>query len=183
MIQLVLEILLTLVVAAMAMHQLHIMLAAQHHEGSILAYHTGGLDTLALLSTALLTSCLVLWWTFVFTCTSFTMEMVHRVYEDVDADVFPAALANDGEGLKNAVKSFERVEEYIVMLSWYFALNGIAILIHIARLLHLMHFHPRLGVVTRSLVIAMPDLFNFLLVAGVVFAGECFLLRLPHMHV
>ena len=168
-----LELLQTLVVAAMAGYHLRMMLSAQQHEGSMLAYHTGGLDTLALLSTALLTSCIVLWWSFVFFCARFNIDLVFRVYEGIDVDVFPTALADEGHGLLHAVRSFERLEERIVMLSWYFALNGIVILIHIARLLHLMHFHPRLGVVTRSLVIAMPDLFNFLLVAGVVFAGAC----------
>lgn len=170
--QLILEILLTFVVAMMALHQIRMMLAAQLHEGSILAYHTGGLDTLALLSTALLTSCLFLWWTFVFSCSNFTMDLAYDVYKDLDADPFPTATADNDAGLKRAVETFERVDQYIVLLSWYFALNGIAILMHITRLLHLMHFHPRLGVVTRSLVVAMPDLFNFLLVAGVVFTGS-----------
>jgi hypothetical protein len=170
-IQLTLEILLTLLVAAMAAHQLRLMLAAQRHEGSILAYHTGGLDTLALLSTAMLVACLAMWWTFVVRTSRFNMQLRYPVYRDTDADVFPLELLDGGRGLQQAVSDFELLEEHIVMLQWYYALHGINILMLLARMLHLMHFHPRLGVVTRSLVVAMPDLFNFLLVGGVVFVG------------
>lgn len=48
---------------------------------------------------------------------------------------------------------------------------GINILFVIARVLNLMHFQPRLGVVTRSLLLAGPDLLHFTLVAGIVFVG------------
>ncbi len=34
-----------------------------------------------------------------------------------------------------------------------------------------MHFQPRLGVVTRSLALAAPDLIHFAIVAGAVFIG------------
>ncbi len=53
----------------------------------------------------------------------------------------------------------------------YFALNGINILLLIARVLKLMDFQPRLGVVTRSLWLAGPDLCHFAIVAGMVFVG------------
>jgi len=53
----------------------------------------------------------------------------------------------------------------------YFALNGINILLLIARILRLMDFQPRLGVVTRSLWLAGPDLIHFFIVASMVFIG------------
>lgn len=54
----------------------------------------------------------------------------------------------------------------------YFALNGINILLLIARMLKLMDFQPRLGVVTRSLWLAGPDLIHFAIVAGMVSGGQ-----------
>ena len=56
-------------------------------------------------------------------------------------------------------------------LQRYFALNGINILLLIARILKLMDFQPRLGVVTRSLWLAGPDLIHFFIVASMVFIG------------
>jgi hypothetical protein len=63
------------------------------------------------------------------------------------------------------------VQLLVNTLSWYYALNGINILLVIARILNLMHFQPRLGVVTRSLLLAGPDLLHFTVVAGIVFVG------------
>ena len=56
-------------------------------------------------------------------------------------------------------------------LAWYYALNGLNILLLIGRVLKLMDFQPRLGVVTRSLALAGPDLIHFCLVCGMVFVG------------
>eukprot|EP00892_Ulva_mutabilis_P001573 jgi/Ulvmu1/11416/UM075_0078.1 len=170
-VQLTAELLLTAVAALLATHQLHLMLQAQRHEGSPLAFHAGGLDTLALLSTALLCTTLAIWWTFARRAADFRVAPRYNVYEDMTADVFPMKLAGGGAGMVAAARAFERVDEEVVLLAWYYALNGVHVLVLVVRLLHLMHFQPRLGVVTRSLVVAMPDLFNFLLVGGVVFMG------------
>lgn len=165
-VQLAAEVLLTATAALLAAHQMHLMIQAQRHEGSPLAFHTGGLDTLALLSTALLCTTLAIWWTFTHRAANFTMDLRFPVYTDMTADVFPMELADGGSGLVAAARAFERVDETVTLVSWYFALNGVHVLVLVVRLLHLMHFHPRLGIITRSLVVAMPDLFNFLLVGG-----------------
>ena len=60
----------------------------------------------------------------------------------------------------------------------YFALNGINILLLIARILKLMDFQPRLGVVTRSLWLAGPDLIHFFIVATMVFIGYAMMAHL-----
>lgn len=60
----------------------------------------------------------------------------------------------------------------------YYALHGINILLLIARMLKRMDFQPRLGVVTRSLALAGPDLAHFALVAGVVFIGYAMMAHL-----
>lgn len=57
-------------------------------------------------------------------------------------------------------------------------LNGINILLLIARVLMRMDFQPRLGVVTRSLRLAGPDLLHFAMVAGMVFIGYAMMAHL-----
>jgi hypothetical protein len=168
-----LELLLSFLVILVVFHQLHLMLEAHRHEGSFLAFYTGGFDILDLLSTILMVITLTMWWAFVITATvRFDMSSRFNVYKDPRADAFIGQLSDiSGSEIKRAARQFERVDELVMTLTWYYALNGINILIMIARVMHLMHFHPRLGVVTRSLVVALPDLFNFLLVAGVVFIG------------
>ena len=63
-------------------------------------------------------------------------------------------------------------------LAWYYALNGINILLLIGRVLKRMDFQPRLGVVTRSLALAGPDLIHFCLVCGMVFVGYAMMAHL-----
>ena len=56
-------------------------------------------------------------------------------------------------------------------LTWYYAVNGLSMLLLIARMLKKMDFQPRLGVVTRSIALAGPDLLHFSVVGGLVFFG------------
>ena len=71
------------------------------------------------------------------------------------------------------------VVQYLVnKLAWYYALNGINILLLIGRVLKRMDFQPRLGVVTRSLALAGPDLIHFCLVCGMVFVGYAMMAHL-----
>ena len=71
------------------------------------------------------------------------------------------------------------VLQYLVnKLAWYYALNGINILLLIGRVLKRMDFQPRLGVVTRSLALAGPDLIHFCLVCGMVFVGYAMMAHL-----
>jgi len=60
----------------------------------------------------------------------------------------------------------------------YFALGGINILLLMVRMLKLMDFQPRLGVVTRSLWLAGPDLIHFAFVFFMVFVGYAMLAHL-----
>lgn len=70
------------------------------------------------------------------------------------------------------------LDRLVELLAWYYALNGINILLLILRLLKLMDFQPRLGVVTRSLALAGPDLLHFCLVCGMVFVGYAMMAHL-----
>lgn len=177
--QLALEILLGFLVALVVLRQLSLMVQAHIHEHSFLAYYTGAFDILDLLSTLLMVATLTMWWIFAFKATRrFGMSSRFDVYRDLRAEAFITQLSDGGVELMRAAEQMERLDELAMLLSWYFALNGVNILVMIARVLHLMHFHPRLGVVTRSLVVALPDLLNFLLVGGVVFVGYAMMAHL-----
>jgi hypothetical protein len=178
--QLFLEIALAILVAVETLYQFNLMVQAQIHEGSFLAYFTGGFDILDFMSTLMMAATMTLWWIFVVKASyHFSLSRLLFVYADTRADAFINKLRDpSGHDLKQAAQEFENLDELIMLLTWYYALNGINILVMIVRALHLMHFHPRLGVVTRSIVVALPDLFNFLLVGGVVFVGYAMMAHL-----
>ena len=51
-------------------------------------------------------------------------------------------------------------------LAWYWALNGINVLLLSIRLLKHVEFQPQLGILSRSLAAAAPDLMHFCLMCG-----------------
>lgn len=56
-----------------------------------------------------------------------------QVYTSLQPDAFFLQLASDGAGLKAAWSAFSAMQEAIGVLNWYYALNGISILLLIAR--------------------------------------------------
>ena len=114
----------------------------------------------------------IVWWTFVLRdVPAFDIDIRYDVYANLNAQARIMRFNGDGGELSNAYAAFSNLQYLVQTLSWYYALNGINILLVIARILNLMHFQPRLGVVTRSLLLAGPDLLHFTIVAGIVFVG------------
>jgi hypothetical protein len=168
------------------------------------------------------------------------------VYATLQPEAFFLRLADGGKGLAAAWAAISSLQDAIAVLNWYYAVNGVAILLLIARcarrgaraaggvaqqhrmagthaaappppltrphrrrptraaharmrtphahcaqccthththaraarrLLRAMDFQPRLGVVTRALQLAAPDLLHFFLVAGSVFLCYCMMVR------
>lgn len=56
-----------------------------------------------------------------------------QVYTSLQPDAYFLQLANDGAGLKAAWSAFSAMQDAIGVLNWYYALNGISILLLIAR--------------------------------------------------
>ena len=136
------------------------------------AYFSSGWTWVGLSSTALMITSNIVWWTFVLRdVPAFDIDIRYNVYADLNAQARILRLNGDGSELSSAFSAFADLQNLVQTLSWYYALNGINILLVIARILNLMHFQPRLGVVTRSLLLAGPDLLHFAVVAGIVFVG------------
>eukprot|EP00879_Flechtneria_rotunda_P008905 GHRR01009325.1.p1 GENE.GHRR01009325.1~~GHRR01009325.1.p1 ORF type:complete len:543 (+),score=191.85 GHRR01009325.1:394-2022(+) len=142
--------------------------------GGLKAYFSSGSVWLKLVNNVLLLAGMGLWWTFVNQhAKQFSMNLRYPVYTDLQPQAYFLHLANDGTGLRDVWSAISQLEAGISVLNWYYALNGISILLLIARLLRAMDFQPRLGVVTRALKLAAPDLMHFFLVAGSVFICYC----------
>lgn len=102
----------------------------------------------------------------------------YDVYDSLNPPAGYLKLHDQGSDLHALHKDFKGMQDLVDMLAWYYALNGINILLLIARLLKKMDFQPRLGVVTRSLALAGPDLIHFSLVSGMVFVGYAMMAHL-----
>ena len=100
------------------------------------------------------------------------------MYADLQAEAAFLRLSNNGIYLLQLQAAFAKLQYLVNKLAWYYALNGINILLLIGRVLKRMDFQPRLGVVTRSLALAGPDLIHFCLVCGMVFVGYAMMAHL-----
>jgi hypothetical protein len=102
--------------------------------GGLRAYLSRGSNWLKLANNALLLTAVGLWWTFVTRhARTFYMDLRYPVYADLEPPAHLLKLAGDGSGLDAAWEAFARLEAAIGVLNWYYALNGISILLLIAR--------------------------------------------------
>lgn len=56
-----------------------------------------------------------------------------QVYSSLQPQAYFLQLADEGAGLNAAWSAFGRMQDAIAVLNWYYALNGISILLLIAR--------------------------------------------------
>eukprot|EP00887_Chlorella_sp_A99_P002467 scaffold10.g2467.t1 len=137
-----------------------------------LKYFQSGWQVVDFACTALLAATNVMWWTLVWRYSlSFQLQLRYDVYADLGAQAARLALADGGAGLRAMHADFTQLQTISDSLAWYYAMTGFGILLLIARLLQALHFQPRLGVVTRSIARAGPDLLHFGLVFSLVFVG------------
>ncbi|KXZ51016.1 hypothetical protein GPECTOR_14g257 [Gonium pectorale] len=174
-----LEIVLTMWIFSLLLYNLWEIGYTQKTRGNFLKYFLSGWHWVEFASNGLLTACIIIWWVFKNTyAKKFDIAIRYNVYQDLAPDANFLALQDNGAHLTSANEAFSSLKELVDMLNWYFALNGINILLLIARVLKLMDFQPRLGVVTRSLWLAGPDLIHFAIVAGMVFIGYAMMAHL-----
>ncbi|GBF96992.1 polycystin cation channel family [Raphidocelis subcapitata] len=165
------EIALTAAAGLMAAGQLWAVARAARR-GGLARYFSSPAHWVDTVSNALLIVCCSLWWLFVTRhARVWSMELRYDVYADLQPTANFLKLFGDGRGLTAAWAAIRGLEAGADLLAWYFALSAISILLLLARLLRRMDFQPRLGVITRSLRRALPDLLHFALVAGAVFLG------------
>ncbi|GLC33126.1 hypothetical protein PLESTB_000367500 [Pleodorina starrii] len=173
------EIILSMWIIAMLLYNLWEIGYTQRTRGNFLKYFLSGWHWVEFASNGLLTACIIIWWVFKQQyAKTFNILIRYDVYQRLSPDANFLALQDSGANLVAANAAFSDLRELVDMLNWYFALNGINILLLIARVLKLMDFQPRLGVVTRSLWLAGPDLIHFAIVAGMVFVGYAMMAHL-----
>ncbi|CAI5484977.1 unnamed protein product, partial [Closterium sp. Yama58-4] len=138
-------------------------------EGSVLSYFRSGWNWIDLASLLLQWLALITWIVLWRAVATNDMDPRYDVYESLLEMPRYWQVAGSGEGFKAAMQEYEDLQALINWRSFYFALQGVNLFFLMVRLLKLMDFQPYLGVITRSLALAMPPLLHFFLLAFVVF--------------
>ncbi|MEW5311378.1 MAG: hypothetical protein WDW38_003099 [Sanguina aurantia] len=178
-VRLAFEILLSAWICAFLGGNLWLMAQAQTQHRNALRFFTSGWNVVEFISNGMMFSCMIMWWVWVRSyAKAFDISIRYDVYLELTPTANFLALSHSGDGMSAANNHTQQLRELVDLLNLYFVLNGINILLLIARVLMRMDFQPRLGVVTRSLRLAGPDLLHFAMVAGMVFIGYAMMAHL-----
>ncbi|CAI5462639.1 unnamed protein product, partial [Closterium sp. Yama58-4] len=138
-------------------------------EGSVLSYLRSGWNWIDMASLLLQWLALITWVVLWRAVATNDMDPRYDVYESLLEVPRYWQVAGSGEGFKAAMHEYEDLQALINWRSFYFALQGVNLFLLMVRLLKLMDFQPYLGVITRSLALAMPSLLHFFLLTFIVF--------------
>ncbi|CAI7737974.1 unnamed protein product [Closterium sp. NIES-54] len=138
-------------------------------EGSVLSYFHSGWNWIDMASLLLQWLALITWIVLWRAVAANDMDPRYDIYESLLEVPRYWQVAGSGEGFQVAMQEYEDLQALINWRSFYFALQGVNLFFLMVRLLKLMDFQPYLGVITRSLALAMPPLLHFFLLAFVVF--------------
>ncbi|CAI5478917.1 unnamed protein product, partial [Closterium sp. Yama58-4] len=101
----------------------------------------------------------------------FTIQPHYDIYDTLDDNPRYWSLPNPPVGYQAAMSAVDTLGFITNLCSVYFALQGINVFIMVLRLLKLMDFQPNMGIMTRSLRVAMPSLLHFFILFLVVFVA------------
>eukprot|EP00898_Chlorokybus_atmophyticus_P004262 jgi/Chlat1/4837/Chrsp31S04872 len=155
----------------------HELIQSKRKKGSYLAYLNNFWNYIDCCSIMLQITGIVLWVVMVADgARTFSTGIRYNVYEPVtiySATQPPRALqlVDNGAGLKQVADVFAAVHNLINMQQAYMFFNGINIILMIARVIKLMDFQPRMGLITRTLSRAAYELFHFFFLASIVFVS------------
>ncbi|CAI7833065.1 unnamed protein product, partial [Closterium sp. NIES-54] len=100
---------------------------------------------------------------------SFNIQARYNIYYTLDEYPRYWALPNPPSGYLAAVSAADKLGNIINTCSVYFALQGMNVFIMVLRVLKLMDFQPHMGIITRSIRVALPSILHFFLLALAIF--------------
>lgn len=147
---LALLILVSVLVEAVEMHE------AYRDKGSVMQYFSNGWVFIDLASESLFITTIVIWWfTILKKNRFFSPELRYNVYYNLDAAANFLRLNDGGVHMVELAQMYEDVQVIANLYQTYIALNGVNIILCLLRILKLMDFQPRLGVITHTMFLGM----------------------------
>ncbi|CAI5506833.1 unnamed protein product, partial [Closterium sp. Naga37s-1] len=138
-------------------------------EGSVLSYFRSGWNWIDMTSLLLQWLALITWIVLWRATEAFDMQPRYDIYHTLLERPQYWAVPDPPVGFLAAMDRYSSLQALINWRSFYFALQGVNLFLLMVRLLKLMDFQPYLGVITRSLALAMPSLLHFFLLTFIVF--------------
>jgi len=164
------------------------LLVAKREHGTYKAYFRSAWNYIDCASIAINVASCIIWWIYsVKMCGDFNAQIRYNVYTprggegETDARLFN--LYDGGSQMDDMAQMMSDMTALSDTLSLYMTLSGINVILYMLRVLKLMDFQPRLGVVTRSVFLAADDLFHFCILMMVIIVGFMMMAHLIFGHV
>ncbi|CAI7852725.1 unnamed protein product, partial [Closterium sp. NIES-53] len=174
--QMVLEIIYVVCVAYNLLEEVNEMFQTYRHSGSFLHHFRQFGNWIDLLSLSIQVWGIVVWIIMVQQLSPLSdISVRYNVYTSLDDTTaqFWAVNTTNG-GFERAMQVYRTMDDIINLRSFYFAIQGINVFLMVQRLLKLMDFQPRIGIITRTMAAALPAILHFFLVFGIIFLGFSF---------
>ena len=151
------------------------ILTTKKNDGNWRAYFESAWNYIDVASITIHLGVTVMWITFSrIGCPRFDPAIHYKIYKNIDASAFQTRLFENHE-FADLGNMFTDMYALVTFLQSYMALSGINIILLMLRILKLMDFQPRLGVITHTLGLAAPDLMHFFTIFMMVFTGFAFI--------
>ena len=118
---------------------------------------------------------IIMWFTFGLNlAANFAPDIHYDIYKNLEASAFVTNLKVPNQMVEMGAMFLE-MKSLVEYLQLYMTFSGINIMLLLGRILKLMDFQPRLGVITHTLALATADLTHFFVIFAMIFMGYALL--------
>ena len=143
--------------------------------GSYLAYFQSAWNYVDIVSIFVHVLTIFMWFSYAWAmATAFAPSIHYKIYKNLAASAHITNLKVPNE-MDEMASMFLEMKSLVTYFQMYMTLSGINIILMLGRILKLMDFQPRLGVITRTLALATADLAHFFVIFALVFVGYAFI--------
>ena len=151
------------------------MFHTRREKGTYMAYFASVWNYIDVASITIHVVTVVMWFTFGWNLAAqFSPEIHYDIYKNIEASSFNTNLRVPNQMVELG-SIFLEMKQLVDYLQTYMTLSGINIILMLLRILKLMDFQPRLGVITHTLALASPDLMHFFVIFITIFMGYAFI--------
>jgi hypothetical protein len=169
------EILLTIGAVHSVYAEVMDLVESKRTRGSYLAYFSSVWNYIDVASISIHIGTIFMWFTFGWKLAAdFSPDIHYDIYKNLEASAFLPNLKVPNQ-MAEMGALFLEMKDLVTYLQLYMTLSGINIILMLARILKLMDFQPRLGVITHTLALATADLMHFFVIFIMIFMGYAFI--------
>lgn len=150
-------------------------ISSKKTKGSYMAYFASMWNYIDVASIAIHLATIIMWFIFSWSrARAFEPDIHYDIYKNIEASAFITKLRIPNE-FPEMGDMFLEMKNLVDYMQLYMTLSGINIILILGRILKLMDFQPRLGVITHTLSLAFADLMHFFVIFIMVFMGYAFI--------